>query len=222
MTTRFRNRSDAGRRLVEHLVDYSRRSDVLVLALPRGGVPVGVEIARKIHAPLDVFVVRKLGVPGYKELAMGAISSGDVCVLNDDVLHTLKTPESVIEAVTERERRELRFSEHTYRGDRPLAPIDGRVVILVDDGIATGSMMLAAIRTLRRLAPARIIVAVPAAAQSTRDEIGREADDFICEMSPSPFYAVGVWYDDYSQTTNEEVRELLNQGVVEPSFAQRS
>ncbi len=222
MTTRFRNRSDAGRRLGEQLVAYTGRADVLVLALPRGGVPVAVEIARKIQAPLDVFIVRKLGVPGYKELAMGAISSGGVRVLNDDVIQTLQTPQRVIEAVTERELRELRFNEHAYRGDRPLVEISGRTVILVDDGIATGCTMLAAIRTLRRLAPARIIVAVPAAAQSTRDEIGREADEFICEMTPSPFYAVGVWYDDYSQTADEEVRDLLNRNVVEPSFALQS
>ncbi len=219
MTTRFQNRSEAGRRLVEQLLAYSGRSDVVVLALPPGGVPVGIEIARKIHAPLDVFVVRKLGVPGCKELAMGVISSGGIRVLNEDVVHALKTPERVIAAVTERARRDLTVSEHAYRGDRPLAEIHGRSVILVDDGIATGCTMLAAIRALRQLAPAQIVVAVPAAAQSTREEIGREVDDFICEITPSPFYAVGVWYDDYSRMTDEEVRETLNQSVAEPSFA---
>jgi predicted phosphoribosyltransferase len=220
MITRFRNRTQAGRILAERLASYAGRADVVVLALPRGGVPVAAEIARKLGAPLNVFIVRKLGLPGYEELAMGAIASGGVRVLNDDVVRSLGIPESVIAAVTERELRELKWRERTYRGDRPAPEVAGRVVILVDDGIATGSTMLAAIHALRRLAPKRIVVAVPTAAQSTRDEIGREVDEYICEITPSPFYAVGVWYDDFSQTTDDEVRELLDHDPVEPALAQ--
>jgi len=177
MITRFRNRTEAGRKLAERLADYAGRPDVLVLALPRGGVPVAFEIARKLDAPLDVFVVRKLGVPGYEELAMGAIASGGVRVLNDELVQALDIPDRVIEAVTARELRELKWREQTYRGEQPRPEVRGRTVILVDDGIATGSTMLAAVHALRRLAPARIVVAVPTAAPSIREEIGREADE---------------------------------------------
>jgi predicted phosphoribosyltransferase len=222
MLTRFQNRTEAGRRLAERLEAHAGRSDVLVLALPRGGVPVAAEIATALGAPLDVFIVRKLGVPGYEELAMGAIASGGVRVLNDNVIQSLELPERLIEAVTARELRELKWREQAYRGDRPMPEVSGRTVILVDDGIATGSTMRAAIAALRRLGPARIIVAVPTAAPSTRDEIGPLVDEYICEMTPQPFFAVGVWYDDFSQTTDDEVRELLHGAGLESTATQPS
>jgi putative phosphoribosyl transferase len=215
MLTRFRNRIEAGERLTERLLAYARRPDVLVLALPRGGVPVAYEVARALDAPLDVFVVRKLGVPGREELAMGAIASGGILVLNDDVVGALRIPERVIDAVASRETRELRWRERSYRGNRPPLEIDNRTVILVDDGMATGSTMRAAIEALRRLAPARIIVAIPTAAPAARAEIGLEADECICCETPDPFYAVGVWYEDFSQTTDEEVRDLLEHAALE-------
>jgi predicted phosphoribosyltransferase len=187
---------------------------VIVLALPRGGVPVAFEIAKALDAPLDVFVVRKLGLPGREELAMGAIASGGVRVLNDELVQALKIPDRVIEAVATQALRELRWQERAYRGDRPSPNVRGRTVILVDDGIATGSTMRAAITALRRLGPARVIVATPVAAPSTRDEIGPEVDEYICESMPEAFYAVGVWYDDFSQTTDEEVRDFLDRASV--------
>jgi putative phosphoribosyl transferase len=222
MLTAFRNRTEAGRQLADRLWTYEGHSDVLVLALPRGGVPVAFEVARALEAPLDVFVVRKLGVPGHEELAMGAIASGGIRVLNDDVVRSLNIPDRVIEAVTARELRELRWRERAYRGDRPPPTVHGRTVILVDDGLATGSTMRAAIAALRRLEPARLIVAVPTAAPSICDEIRREADDCICEIMPDPFYAVGVWYEDFSPTTDDEVRDLLDQAASETTAAQRS
>jgi putative phosphoribosyl transferase len=215
MLTRFRNRIDAGKRLAERLAAYAGRPAVLVLALPRGGVPVAFEVARELDAPLDVFVVRKLGVPGRAELAMGAIASGGIRVLNDDVVGALNIPDRVIEAVTSRELQELRWGERSYRGNRPPLEIANRTVILVDDGMATGSTMRAAIEALRRLTPARIIVAVPTAATLACAEIGLEADECICCESPDPFYAVGVWYEDFSQTTDEEVRDLLEHAALE-------
>jgi putative phosphoribosyl transferase len=219
MLTRFRNRTEAGRRLARRLAAYAGRTDVVVLGLPRGGVPVAFEVARALEAPLDVFIVRKLGVPGHEELAMGAIASGGIRVLNDEVIRSLNIPDHLIEVVTAKELRELRWRESAYRGDRPAPAVRGRIVILVDDGIATGSTMLAAIAALRRLEPARLIVAVPTAAPSTRDEIRREADDCICEMTPDPFFAVGVWYEDFSQTTDEEVHDLLDQAIGETTAA---
>jgi len=222
METPFRNRTEAGRRLAQRLVAYAGLPDVLVLGLPRGGVPVAFEVARALEAPLDVFIVRKLGVPGHEELAMGAIASGGVRVLNDDVIRSLSIPDRVIEVVTAHELHELRCRESAYRGDRPPPAVGGRTVILVDDGIATGSTMLAAIAALRRLGPARVIVAVPIAAPSTCDEIRREADDCICEITPDPFHAVGVWYEDFSPTTDEQVRDLLDQAASETATAQRS
>jgi putative phosphoribosyl transferase len=215
MLTRFRNRTQAGELLAERLKAYSGRPDVLVLALPRGGVPVAFEVARALDAPLEVFVVRKLGVPGREELAMGAIASGGIRVLNDDVVGVLRIPERVIEAVASRETRELRWRERSYRGNRPPLEIANRTVILVDDGMATGSTMRAAIEALRRLTPARIIVAVPTAATLACAEIGLEADECICCETPDPFYAVGVWYEDFSQTTDEEVRDLLEHAALE-------
>ncbi|MFI5457163.1 MAG: phosphoribosyltransferase [Isosphaerales bacterium] len=222
METPFRNRTDAGRRLAQRLVAYAGLPDVLVLGLPRGGVPVAYEVARALGAPLDVFIVRKLGVPGHEELAMGAIASGGIRVLNDNVVRSLSISDRVIEAVTAQELRELRWRERAYRGDRPLPDVRGRTVILVDDGIATGSTMRAAIAALRRLEPTHLIVAVPTAAPSTCDEIRGEADDCICEMMPDPFYAVGLWYEDFSQTTDDEVRDLLDEAASETTAAQRS
>ena len=206
---RFRDRKEAGRRLAEKLRAYANRPDVLVLALPRGGVPVAYEIARALGAPLDVFVVRKLGVPGYEELAMGAVATGGVRVLNDQLVQRLRIPEYVIEAVATREQQELARRERLYRGGRPPPEVRGRTVILVDDGLATGATMRAAIMALRKLQPARIVVAVPTASSETCEELKPEVDDIICAITPDPFLAVGHWYQDFSQTTDDEVRELL-------------
>jgi predicted phosphoribosyltransferase len=222
MLTRFQDRTDAAERLAERLAAYAGRADVLVLALPRGGVPVAFEVARALDAPLDVFVVRKLGVPGREELAMGAIASGEIRVLNDDVVGALKIPDRVIEAVTSQELKELRWRERSYRGNRPPLEIGYRIVILVDDGMATGSTMRAAVAALRRLAPERIIVAVPTATPSGCAEIRLVADDCICCVKPDPFYAVGSWYDDFSQTTDEEVRDLLERDTFETTATQPS
>jgi predicted phosphoribosyltransferase len=206
---RFRDRREAGRLLATKLSAYANRPDVLVLALPRGGVPVAAEVARALGAPLDVFVVRKLGVPGHEEYALGAIATGGVRVLNEDVVRALRISDRVIDAVAAREQEELARRERVYRGDRPPLDARGRTVILVDDGLATGATMHAAIRALRQQQPARIVVAVPTAAPETCDELKREVDDVICASTPDPFYAVGLWYEDFSQTTDEEVRELL-------------
>jgi putative phosphoribosyl transferase len=209
MAVPFRDRTEAGRLLATRLTRYANRPDVLVLALPRGGVPVALEVAKALHAPLDVFLVRKLGVPGHEELAMGAIASGGVRVINRDVVDGLRIPRAVIEAVTQREQQELERRERLYRGDRPAPDILGRIGILVDDGLATGSTMHAAVTALRKLQPAKLIVAVPTAAPSTCDEFKAEVDEIICAETPQPFYAVGAWYEDFSQITDEEVREML-------------
>jgi predicted phosphoribosyltransferase len=205
----FGDRRDAGRRLAEQLSAYANRSDVTVLALPRGGVPVGYEVARALDAPLDVFVVRKLGVPGHDEVAMGAIATGGVRVLNDDLIAQLAIPADVIDAVAERERAELMRRERLYRGGRPYPDVRGRSVILVDDGLATGATMMAAIEALRKLEPARIAVAVPIASREACEEMRRQADEVVCARTPEPFRAVGRWYEDFSQTSDAEVRELL-------------
>jgi predicted phosphoribosyltransferase len=218
-THRYRDRAEAGRILAERLAAYAGRRDVLVLALPRGGVPVGFEVAQALEAPLDVFVVRKLGVPGYEELAMGAIASGGVCVLNHEVVDALRIPRHDIESVVEQELRELERREKRYRGNRPTPVIRGRTVILVDDGLATGSTMRAAVRALRQFGPNRIVVAVPTAAPSTCAELRHEADECVCDMMPEPFYAVGLWYEDFSQTTDDEVRDLLERSVGSRSVA---
>lgn len=209
MPTVFSDRAEAGRLLSGRLLAYAGRPDVLVLALPRGGVPVGYEVARALGVPLDVFVVRKLGLPGHEELAMGAIASGGVCVLNDEVIDALRVPRSVIKEVIDQELRELERRERAYRDDRPPPDVRGLTVILVDDGLATGSTMRAAVAALRRLEPARIVVAVPTAAPSTCEEFRHLADECICEITPEPFQAVGLWYEDFSQTTDDEVRGLL-------------
>jgi predicted phosphoribosyltransferase len=203
--------------LAEKLQAYADQPDVVVLALPRGGVPVGYEVARAIHAPLDVFLVRKLGVPGHEELAMGAIASGGVRVLNDDVLRMLPIPERLIDAVAADEQRELTCREQLYRDDRPPAEVRGKTVILVDDGLATGSTMRAALAALRKRDPARLIVAVPVGAWQTCHEFQDEADDAICSAMPEPFYAVGHWYGDFEQTSDEEVRMLLERAEREQS-----
>lgn len=195
--------------LAERLNGYAKRPDAIVLALPRGGVPVGFEIAQALHLPLDVFVVRKLGVPGYEELAMGAIASGGVRVVNEDLVRELRLPDRAIDVVAAKEEQELRRRERLYRGDRPLPDLTNTIVILVDDGLATGSSMRAAARALRAHEPARIVIAVPAAARETCEAVASEVDEIICAMTPEPFYAVGLWYDEFSQTSDEEVRELL-------------
>jgi predicted phosphoribosyltransferase len=205
----FRDRRDAGRALAERLAAYANRPDVLVLALPRGGVPVAYEVARTLGAPLDVFVVRKLGVPGYEELAMGAVATGGVRVLNDQLIEHLGIPDHVIDAVTARERQELARRKRLYRGGRPPSDISGRTVILVDDGLATGATMQAAIEALQQQNPIRIVVAVPTASPDTCEEMKAKADDVICAITPEPFEAVGRWYQDFSQTTDEEVGALL-------------
>jgi putative phosphoribosyl transferase len=206
---RFKNRSEAGRFLAEQLSAYANRPDTLVLALPRGGVPVAYEVAKALGAPLDVFLVRKLGLPGHEELAMGAIATGGVRVLNPEVVEYLRIPEEVIDEVTARERLELERRERLYREGRPALSPRGRVVILVDDGLATGSTMLAAVLALRQQQPASIVVAVPVAAKQTCEELRTVADEVVCAVTPDPFYAVGLWYEDFAQTTDEEVRELL-------------
>ncbi len=205
----FENRDEAGRVLGERLRAYADRDDVIVLALPRGGVPVGYRVARILGAPLDVFLVRKLGVPGHEELAMGAIASSGVRVLNDEVLSYLSVDRKVLEGVTERELRELHRREKEYRGGRPPPDVRGKTAILVDDGLATGSTMRAAVQALKLLEPSRIVVAVPTAAPQTCEEFAVEVDEVVCAITPEPFYAVGAWYKDFSQTTDDEVRELL-------------
>ena len=207
----YRNRSEAGKNLAAQLVHYADRDDVLVLALPRGGVPVAFEIAQALGAPLDVFLVRKLGVPGHEELAMGAIATGGVRVLNDDVVEYLLIPDSVIDSVAADELQELKRRERAYRGSRPEPDVSGKTVILVDDGLATGSTMRAAAAAIRQLNPSRIVVAVPVSTPETCDEYRMGVDEIICAALPQRFLGVGRWYQDFSQTTDEEVRTLLEQ-----------
>jgi putative phosphoribosyl transferase len=206
---RFKNRIEAGKALAERLSAYANRPDILVLGLPRGGAPVAYEVATALNAPLDIFVVRKLGVPGHEELAMGALATGGARTLNRDVIQYLRIPDEVVDAVAEREERELERRERLYRGDRPAHSPRDRITILVDDGLATGSSMRAAVRATRQRQPASIIVAIPVAASETCDDLSAEADEVVCLYTPEPFYAVGLWYEDFSQTTDEEVRELL-------------
>lgn len=213
MKTQFFNRSEAGQLLAENLSSYANRVDVIVLALPRGGVPVAAEVAKKLNAPLDVFVVRKLGLPGHPELAMGAIASGGVRVFNGEVVNALRISDEVIDAVSAEELIELQRREKAYRADRPALDLEGKTVIVVDDGIATGSTMLAAVAALRQLNAARIVVAAPVIAASTHSQIQCAADEVAAVMVPESFYAVGQWYEDFSQTTDEEVRELLAQAA---------
>ena len=209
MERAFRDRTEAGRVLAERLGAYAGRTDVVVLALPRGGVPVGFEVARELGTPLDVFLVRKLGVPGHEELAMGALATGGVRVLNDEVVRILAIPPAAIDRVTETEARELARREREYRDDRPPPVVRGRTIILVDDGLATGSTMRAAIAALRAQQPAAIVVAVPVAAPDVCDAFRPLVDEIVCAVTPEPFQAVGLWYDDFAPTTDDEVRDLL-------------
>ena len=206
----FHDRADAGRVLARDLAGYAGRGDVIVLALPRGGVPVGSEVARALGAPLDVFLVRKLGLPGHEELAMGAIASGGIRLINEDVVQAYGVTRAEIEAVAAAEQKELDRREVAYRDGRPLPPLEGRTVILVDDGLATGSTMRAAVLAVREESPARIVVAVPVAAAETCDEFQSIVDDIVCAETPNPFYAVGLWYENFTQTTDDEVHDLLS------------
>jgi len=215
----FRDRKQAGQLLAKRLRAYADRPDILVLALPRGGVPVAYEIARALHVPLDVFLVRKLGVPGQEELAMGAIASGGVRVINDEVVRALRIPQHVIDSVAAKEVRELARREQLYREGRPAPDVRGRTVILADDGLATGSTVRAAVAALRLQQPKRIVVAVPIAAEPTDAELRSQVDELICLAVPEPFYSVGFWYEDFSQTNDEEIRELLERASKELSPA---
>jgi len=217
MDGRFLNRSVAGRMLATRLKDYARRKDVLVLALPRGGVPVGYEVAGALGAELDVLIVRKLGVPGQPEYAMGAVASGGAQYLNNEVLNFAKVSPRALQAVLDEERAELTRREKLYRGARPPLEIEGRTVIVVDDGIATGASMRAAVMALRSLHPARIVVAVPVAPASAEEAFRGVADEFVCVQNPAGFYAVGQFYDDFSQTTDAEVRGLLSRNPGVPA-----
>jgi len=209
MRSPFRNRRDAGQRLARELQAYAHRPDVIVLALPRGGVPVGAEVARELAAPLDVFVVRKLGLPWHDELAMGAIASGGVRVLNRDLIRVARVTEADLARVIAAEQTELERRERLYRGERPFPDLHGKTAILVDDGLATGSTMRAAVEALRLEGPARIVVAVPVAARETCDAFRDITDEIVCAETPEPFLGVGQWYADFSQTTDAEVHDLL-------------
>jgi putative phosphoribosyl transferase len=226
--SRFPNRAAAGRELAERLGRYAGRDDTVVLGLARGGVPVAAEVARALRVELDVFLVRKLGVPGHEELAMGAIASGGVRVMNEDVLQQIRLSPEEIESVTAREQAELDRRERTYRDDRPPVPVAGRVAILVDDGLATGSSMRAAVRALRDRDAGTIVVAVPIAPLQTCAELEKEADSVVCAHTPEPFRAVGLWYEDFEQTTDDEVRAIMAErpqrigGARPPESARRT
>ncbi|MGX2042066.1 phosphoribosyltransferase [Methylocaldum sp. MU1018] len=209
MDTLFENRTDAGRRLAQALGAYAGRSDLIVLALPRGGLPVGYEVARALKAPLDLLIVRKLGMPGYEELAMGAIASGGVSVLNRNVVSAYRISAETIEKVAAKERLELERRERLYRGDRPYPEFEGRCIVVVDDGIATGATMRAGLAALRQRNPARTVVAVPLAPRETVERLRAEVDEVICLATPEPFYAVGQGYQDFPQTGDDEVRRIL-------------
>lgn len=214
----FRDRVDAGQQMGAWLKEvaqqeFAAEDSVLVLALPRGGVPVGFEVAKALSAPLDVFVVRKLGAPEHEELAMGAIASGGVRVTNDEVVRSLRIPQAQMEETAARELRELERRERAYRGDRAPLGVKGKTIVLVDDGLATGYTMRAAVTALRQRAPRRIVIAVPVAARATCEEIEREADAVLCLYTPFAFVAVGQWYQNFAQTSDEEVRELLERGA---------
>jgi len=215
----FHSRSDAGRALSKLVRPAVADTNSIVLALPRGGVPVGFEVARELHVPLDVFLVRKLGVPGEEELALGAIASGGVRVLNRDLIDYLHVSEQLLDQVTAREQRELERRERIYRERRPPLAVEGRTVVLIDDGLATGASMMAAARALRPRGARRILVAVPVAATQTCADLRGEVDEVICAATPHPFGAIGIWYDDFSQTTDEEVRMLLEEAAHEPGPA---
>lgn len=205
----FRDRRDAGKKLAQKLIAFARHSDAIVLALPRGGVPVAYEVALALHAPLDIFIVRKLGLPGHEELALGAIASGGARVLNEDIIRYLGISEAVIDVIAQRELQELERRERAYREDRPPLEVEDRTIILIDDGLATGASMRAAVAGVHSHHPAQITVAVPTAALETCEALKPEVDQMICATTPEPFYGVSRWYKDFSQTTDEEVRTLL-------------
>jgi predicted phosphoribosyltransferase len=210
---RFQDRAQAGRALAEKLAGFSNRPDVAVLGLPRGGVPVAFQVAQRLKVALDVFLVRKLGVPGHEELAMGAIATGNICILNDGIIHALGISRDLIDEILARERRELERREQSLRLGPPLELRD-RVVILVDDGLATGASMRAAMTAAREQHPARVIAAVPVSSRETHQEFKRQADEIVCVQTPAHFEGVGQWYEDFSQTSDEEVRALLAQGAI--------
>ena len=207
----FSDRRDAGKKLAQKLSAYAHRSDVVVLALPRGGVPVAYEVALALNAPLDIFTVRKLGLPGHEELAMGAIASGGARVINQDVVRTFNIPQGVVEAVAKQELKELERRERAFRGDREMREIHDKTAILIDDGLATGASMQAALMGLRARDPARIVAAVPTAPLETCEALKPLVDEMICATTPEPFYGVGQWYEDFSQVTDEQVQTLLEQ-----------
>jgi putative phosphoribosyl transferase len=220
--SRFANRGEAGAELASHLQHYAGRPDVIVLGLPRGGVPIAAQVARSIGAPLDVFVVRKIGVPGQREVAMGAMASGGALVLNEDVISWLKVPGPAIRDVIAEEQRELGRRERLYRGHRPPLAIAQRVVVLVDDGLATGSTMRAAVQAVRKLEPSRVVVAVPVGSAEACRKLKEAADEVICARIPRSFSAVGEWYIDFSETSDEEVRTLLRQPASEVTTTGRT
>ncbi|MFQ4141831.1 phosphoribosyltransferase [Chlorogloeopsis sp. ULAP02] len=209
MATKFHDRAEAGKILARRLAAYANRPDVLVVALPRGGVPVAFEVAEALHAPLDICIVRKLGVPHHKELAMGAIAAGGIRVLNYDVISWFGISSKTIDEVAAKELRELQRRDHVYRGEHPPLDVRNRIVILIDDGIATGSTIRAAIAILQQQQPQRIVVAVPVAPLATCQELRAEVEEVVCLLTPEPLYAIGLWYENFSQTTDDEVRELL-------------
>jgi putative phosphoribosyl transferase len=213
----FRDRRDAGRKLAQKLIDYARRDDVIVLALPRGGVPVAYEVAKALNLPMDIFIVRKLGLPGHEEVAIGAIASGGIRVLNNNIVRYFKIPEPLIDAVAKRELQELERRQGAYRGNRPPPDLQGHTVILIDDGLATGASMRAAVAGLRTQSPAQIVVAVPTAAAETCEALEPEVDKLICATTPEPFHGVSRWYEDFSQTTDEEVKTLLAEALDQES-----
>jgi putative phosphoribosyl transferase len=206
---RFRDRVEAGRRLAQRLSEYAGRDDVIVLGLPRGGVPVAAEVAKALDAPLDVFLVRKVGLPGYEELAMGAVASGGVLVLDEGLIGRLGVSQEQLERAIRAELQELERREQAYRGGREPLDLEGKTVILVDDGLATGASMRAGAEAVRRLNPARVVIAVPVAAEETCDQFRDVVDEVVCAVTPRPFNAVGLWYQDFSQTSDDEVRGLL-------------
>ena len=210
----FENRSQAGRELAKALENYAGRGDVVVLGLPRGGVPVAMEVATKLGVPLDLFLVRKLGVPGHEELAMGAIASGGVFVRNEGIISSLGISEAEIEHVAQEEKAELKRRERAYRGDRAPVQLAGKTVILVDDGLATGASMRAAVQAVRQHDPAQVVVAVPTAPPDTKEALRTDADDVVCVETPRPFGGVGRWYRDFAQTKDEEVRDLLEEAYA--------
>jgi putative phosphoribosyl transferase len=213
MERTFSNRTEAGRLLAEKLANYAGHTDVIVLGLPRGGVPVAYEVAKRLEVPLDVFIVRKLGVPGFEELAVGAIASGGVRVLNEDVMRALPNADETIESVTAKETAELERREQSYRDGRPVPELRDRILILVDDGLATGATMRAAVKALRQRGAAKIVVAVPVGPPDTCRELEEQADETICLCTPEFFQAVGQYYEDFSQTSDEDVRELLTRAA---------